>query len=111
MDVSDGGFRGGASGREAVAELGSLLREREKTKRLLIAAACALFIVAATVIVFAPAGKETASIILGVVLLIFAFGAVGAAAFKIKAPGIEVSTTSDTASARVKESDGDNSPA
>ncbi|MFZ6675779.1 hypothetical protein [Undibacterium sp. Xuan67W] len=95
MQIDDGGFRGGATGQEAVAELGVLLREKEKTKRLLIAAACLLFIVASMVIVFAPAGKETASVILGVVLIIFALGAIGAAAFKIKAGGVEVSTTNE----------------
>jgi hypothetical protein len=92
MQIDDGSFRGGATGREAVAELGILLREKEKTRRLLIAAACLLFIVASLVIVFAPAGKETASVILGVVLIIFALGSIGVAAFNIKAGGVEVST-------------------
>lgn len=111
MDINDGGFRGGATGQEAVAELGALMREREKTRRLLIGAACVLFVVAAVVLVFAPAGKETASVILGVVLMIFAFGAAGTAAFKIKAPGIEVSTSHETVPEKVRDAKNNNTPA
>lgn len=105
MDIRDGDFSGGASGKEAVAELGQLLKEKEKTKRMLIGAACLLFMVASLVIVFAPAGRETMSSVLGVALIIMALGAIGAATFKIKAPGIEVQTNDGKTSVHEKRAE------
>ena len=111
MDVRDGDFDSGARGKEAVAELGSLLREREKTKRLLIGAACILFIVASLVVVFAPAGKETLSLVLGAALLVIALGAIGAATFRIKIPGIEVHTNHAVGSVTARQRADDDMPA
>jgi|GEM_PF-5148040 len=47
MDIQDGGFRGSAVGREAVSIPGDTYKHKEKTKRLLIGAACLFFVVAA----------------------------------------------------------------
>lgn len=96
MEIRDRDFAGGASGREAVQELGRIIREKEKTRRLLIVVACALFIVASLVIVFAPPGKESISMMLGAALIVIALGAVGAASFHVRAPGMEIRTNPDS---------------
>lgn len=90
MQVRDGDFDGSAVGQAAVDQLGRLVAERQKTRRLLICASCLLFGVAALLVVFAPEGRETLATILGVVLMIFALGAIGVAQFRVKAPGVEV---------------------
>ncbi|CAN7772858.1 hypothetical protein LJR175_007606 [Variovorax sp. LjRoot175] len=92
MNVEDRDFRGAASGQIAVEALATLLRDREKTKRLLIVAACVLFALAALIMMFAPPGRETLSYALGGALLVFALGAIGAAQFKFKLPGVTVET-------------------
>jgi hypothetical protein len=92
MVINDGGFRGGASGTTAVTELGTIAREREKTKRMLIGAACLFFAIAALIVVFAPSGREKLAYILGAALLVMALGAIGAAQFRLKVPGVEVDT-------------------
>lgn len=96
MEVRDGDFEGGASGNKAVETLGLVLSEREKTKRLLISAACLFFIIAALVIVFAPTEKQNLAYLLGAALMIMALGAIGASRFKFKLPGITVETNSTT---------------
>jgi len=90
MEADDGQFKGRATGEAAVDALGVVLREREKTKRLLIGAACFFLIVAALIAIFAPPDKQTMGYILGAALLVIALGAIGAAQFKIKVPGIEI---------------------
>ena len=85
MLIRERDFSGHATG-GAVAQLSALMKEREKTKRLLIGAAGLLFIVGAVVLVFAPQGRETISVILGGVLIVFALGAIGAATFKCDFP-------------------------
>ena len=89
MRVDSHDFRGSATG-DAVETLAQVLAEREKTKRLLIGAACLLFIIAALVAVFAPSGKEGLSYALSAVLVVIALGAIGAAQFKVRLPGINV---------------------
>ena len=90
MRIIEPRFSAAAKGDHAVSQLASLAIEREKTRRLLIAAACALFIVASLVMVFSPSGRESASYILGAVLIVMALGAIGASHFKFSVPGIEV---------------------
>lgn len=92
MHVDEPHFRGSASGKEAVDALSNLIREREKTKRLLIAVALVLFVVAALVVVFAPEGREGLAYILGGALLVIALGAIGASQFKFRVPGVVVET-------------------
>jgi hypothetical protein len=91
MDIKDGEFQGGASG-AGVTTLGQVMIEREKTKRLLIGASCVFLIIAALVLVFAPAEKQQLSYILGAALLLMAMGAIGATRFKITVPGISIDT-------------------
>lgn len=91
MDIRDGEFQGGASG-AGVTTLGQVMIEREKTKRLLIAASCVFLIVAALVVIFAPAEKQQLSYILGAALLLMAMGAIGATRFKITVPGVSIDT-------------------
>ena len=101
MNVEDRDFRGAASGNRAVEELGAIAREREKTKRVLIGAACIFVIVAALIMMFAPADKEKLGYIIGAALVVMALGAIGAAQFRFKAPGgIEVDTRPQRAAPR-----------
>lgn len=95
MDIKDGEFQGGASG-AGVTTLGQVMIEREKTKRLLIGASCVFLIIAALVLVFAPAEKQQLSYILGAALLLMAMGAIGATRFKITVPGISIDTQAST---------------
>ena len=99
MVFNDGASMGSASGVAAVEALTDVLREKEKTRRLLIGAACFFLCVAALIVMFSPAGKETMSYILGASLLIVALGAIGVAKFKISAPGIAVSGEGGAAAA------------
>lgn len=103
MDVRDGDFQGGASGNLAVETLGQVLAEKEKTKRLLIGAACLFFIIAALVIVFAPIEKQNLAYLLGAALMIIALGAVGATRSKIKLPGVTIETNSNLQSTPIKD--------
>jgi len=91
MEVSDGGFNGKATG-SAVDLFAKVLLQREQTKRLLIGAACLFFIVASLVVVFAPAAKQGLAYVLGAALVVMALGAIGAAQFKLKLPGVSVET-------------------
>ena len=90
MEVRDDDFRGRASGAKAVEKLGGIyqerFREREKTKRLLIAVVTFLFLAADAGILFAPPGKAVASWILGIVLIVLALGAIGVSKFLLKIP-------------------------
>lgn len=66
------------------------IREKEKTKRLLIIVVFLLFVFSAFVFLFAPEGKEMRANIIGVALLVLAMGAIGAHKFMLKLPGVEV---------------------
>ena len=90
MQIKEPRFSAVAKGDHAVSQLASLAVEREKTRRLLIGAACVLFVVASLVMVFSPNGRESASYILGAVLIVMALGAIGASHFKFSLPGVEV---------------------
>lgn len=103
MDVRDGDFQGGASGNLAVETLGQVLAEKEKTKRLLIGAACLFFIIAALVIVFAPIEKQNLAYLLGAALMIIALGAIGATRSKIELPGVTIETNSNLQSTPIKD--------
>jgi hypothetical protein len=101
MEIEERDFKGYARGEQAVNELAILTREREKTKRLLIGAAFALFIVAALVIVFAPSDKQNLAYALGAALLVMSLGAIGAAQFSFKLPGVSLHTNGQAASPEV----------
>jgi len=93
MHLQDRDFHGAASGKRAVEELGTIAREKEKTKRLLIGAACLFVIVASLVITFSPVEKEKQGYAIGAALIVMALGAIGATQFRVKGPGgIEVDT-------------------
>lgn len=94
MFVQERGFRGQATG-DAVETLAIVVAEREKTKRLLIGAACLLFTIASLVVVFAPPAKQGLAYALGAVLVVIALGAIGAAQFKFKMPGVSIETHAD----------------
>lgn len=96
MEIKDKDFSLNAVGSKAVDEAGKLAREREKTKRLLIGAACLFLIVAALIVIFAPAGKENIAYFIGAALLIMALGAIGVTRFDINIPIFgKISTTDD----------------
>lgn len=104
MDVKDGEFGASARGGMAVEHLARLMGEREKTRRLLIATACLFFVIAAAIVVFAPAGRENLAMILGAALVIFSLGAIGVARFSFKVPGVSV-TAGNTGSEEPAEDD------
>jgi hypothetical protein len=90
MNIRDSNFSANAVGHRAVEALHSLSVEREKTKRLLIGAACLFFLIAAVVAVFAPPGKETLAYGLGAALVVMALGAIGMARFSARLPGVQI---------------------
>lgn len=93
MKIIDREFEGDASGETAVTELGALAREREKTKRVLIGAACLFVIVAALVSTFSPVEKEKVAYSIGIALVVMAIGAIGAAQFSLRLPsGFRIDT-------------------
>ena len=96
MHVEDDGFKGYAEGEGAVDGLAQLsterMREREKTKRLLIGSVTVLVIVAAVAMLFAPTGREPVGYVLGAVLLVLALGAIGASKFLLRVPGVVLDT-------------------
>ena len=67
------------------------LREREKTRRLLLLVAASAFLVGAIIITFAPADKQNIAYILGAVMIIFTLGSIGASQLVLKMLGVEVS--------------------
>jgi hypothetical protein len=101
LDVREPGFRGYATGK-AVETLATVIGEREKTKRLLIGAACLLFIVAALVVIFAPPDKQGLAYALGGTLVVIALGAIGAAQFQVKLPGLSIQTHDGTEAGKIK---------
>ena len=83
----------GPGSRQQALNLASVyLSERERTKRLLVGAACLFFLVAALLVVFAPEEKETLANVCGVALVVMALGAIGVSKFRLKMPGIELDT-------------------
>jgi hypothetical protein len=69
-------------------------REREKTKRLLIAVVAGLVALATICFLFAPAGKEKMGMIIGSILAVLALGAIGASNFIIKGFGVHIQSES-----------------
>ena len=70
--------------------LSEWIREKEKTKRVLIIVVFLLVIISAVTFVFAPKDRQYIAYIVGGILLILAFGAIGVYQFVIKLPGIDL---------------------
>ncbi len=96
MKVQDKDFSVESIGEKAVdnAKEITLLRiaEKEKTRRLLIIISAVMVLIAAAIMVFGPVERQGANMIIGIVLLVFAMGSIGASQFVIKGGGFEVST-------------------
>ena len=60
-----------------VEEAKLFIKEHEKTKRISLILGVVLILSASALFIYAPAGKETLSYIVGAVLLVFAAGVVG----------------------------------
>src|SRR5262245_51912213 len=92
--IEEPGFRGNATGEAPVRQLLEYttvrLRELEKTRRLLLGTTAVLVLLAATIAVFAPEGRERVGYAISAVLVVLAMGAVGAAQFKFKMPGVDL---------------------
>ena len=90
MEITEKEFKGRASGKTAVEELGDYAKARmaelEKTKRLLIVVVAILMVCSSAIFVFAPENKNTVATIMGSVLLVMALGAVGVSKFLLKTP-------------------------
>jgi hypothetical protein len=98
-EVRDRDFRIDLKG-AAIVGLPDILREREKTKRLLIGAIVVLFLAASSFVLFAPPGREEIAIVLGAALLVLALGAIGASGFLLRLPGgVSVDTLVESARA------------
>ncbi len=67
--------------------------EQQKTRRILIIITAALVIIAACIMTFGPADRQTQNTIIGIVLLIFALGSIGVSRFVIKFGGWGIDTT------------------
>jgi len=94
---------GPGSRQQALNLAGIYLAERERTKRLLVGAACLFLIIAALLVVFAPEQREILAKICGAVLVVIALGAIGVSKFKLKLPGIEIDTRNGSAAAETTE--------
>jgi hypothetical protein len=68
------------------------IREREKTKRLLLVLVAVLIIFAVLVMLFSPPGQENVGYILGAAIMVLALGGIGVSQFVLKMPGISVDT-------------------
>lgn len=96
MKINELDFSGDATGNYSVAKLSDFaterLRQKEKTKRLLITGEFLLVAFAASIMLFAPKEKEKVAYIIGAILLVLALGAIGASKFVFKFFGLIVDT-------------------
>lgn len=96
MEVKDKEFNVKSVGKKAVESATQItlrrIAEKEKTRRLLIIISAFMVIIAALIFVFGPEERQGANMIIGIVLLVFAMGSIGASQFVIKGGGFEVST-------------------
>ena len=90
----DGNIEARASGSEAIRAqvlvLDAHIRSQTKIRLSLFLLAGFFLIAAAFLVVFAPSGRETLTIIVCVALVAIAFGCAGFSAFAIKTPGLSV---------------------
>lgn len=101
-DVSGDVFSAEANGMGGVSNLREIaverLRQKEKTKRILIIGEFCLVAFAVSIMVFAPNEKEKVAYIVGAILLVLALGAIGASRFVFKFFGISVDTKANLTS-------------
>ncbi len=88
MEVNNDG--GKATGQKAVTELGRIMSEREKYKRLMLFSFVLLWIVAVLIPVFAPKDRMNVSLFASGALIILSFGIIGARNFMFKALGLTI---------------------
>ena len=88
MEVTPEG--GKASGQKAVTELGRIMSEREKYKRLMLFSFVILWVIAVLVPVFAPKDRVNVSLLASGALIILSFGIIGAKNFIFKALGLSI---------------------
>jgi hypothetical protein len=95
-DVSGDVFSAEARGTGGVNNLREFaverLRQKEKTKRILIIGELCLVAFAISIMLFAPNEREKVAYIIGAILLVLALGAIGASKFVFKFFGISVDT-------------------
>jgi len=82
--------------------------EQQKTRRMLIIISAILVIVATFVMTYGPADRQTQSTIIGVVLLVFAMGSIGASQFVIKIGSWVIDTTDGSVVRKNTENKTDN---
>lgn len=96
MEVKDKDFSVKSVGEKAVESNTQItlrrIAEKEKTRRLLIIISAFMVIIAALIMVYGPDERQGANMIIGIVLLVFAMGSIGASQFVIKGGGFEVGT-------------------
>lgn len=96
------------SRQQALHLAGVYLAERERTKRLLVGAACFFLIVAALLVVFTPEEKETLANVCGVALVVVALGAIGVSKFKLTLPCIQLDTTGNPSESTTQDTEQSN---
>jgi hypothetical protein len=97
---SDDGVQGLASGdvaERALAEIAvQSIVQREKSKRFLMGAVCALVIAGIVAVLYAPPGKDVLGYWFGATVIVLALGAIGASRFLLKIPGVSINTQQRT---------------
>jgi len=99
---------GPGSRQQALNLAGVYLAERERTKRLLVGAACLFLIVAALLVVFAREEREILANVCGVALVVMALGAIGVSKFRLKLPGIELDTRENRSDTQTEDTEPEN---
>jgi hypothetical protein len=96
MEIREDDFSANAIGREAVNNLHDFaverLRQKEKTKRMLMIGVFGLVTVATIILLFVPVIREKFAPIIGAILLVLALGAIGVSKFAFKLFGVTVDT-------------------
>jgi NADH:ubiquinone oxidoreductase subunit 6 (subunit J) len=96
MKVNENDFSISSTGEKAVEYSKDIMlvriAEKEKTRRLLIIISAVMVLIAAVIMAFGPEERQGANMIIGIVLLVFAMGSIGASQFVIKGGGVEVGT-------------------
>lgn len=87
---ASGGLIATAASEDAARGLLGLALEKERTRRVLIVTAAALYVFTVLAILLAPEGRQVHASVAGIFLIVFSLGAVGMAHFNIAAFGVKL---------------------
>lgn len=86
---------GSAKGEKAIDKIGELALEREKTRRMTLVVAAVLLMFGCSALLYCPNDKKMEGIIVGAVMIVLSLGAIGASAFRVKLPHVEIVSTNN----------------